>query len=231
MDNFDAIKHINANKEAEEQNENSQIQDDNKTVEKEKPKKKPFKWVISKFNFKIIGYTAIVLIFFVVIYYFYLEKFDLVTQQNKTYRLNKITGEVIQIKESGLFKIANSKKDLYKTWEQKDIPQLDGINLLLSTNWRDGKLYYNFNVFPYSKRLKKIIENGDFIDKAQGFNISLQDEKGFNLIKIDIPLSKMTRMLGDTKGSVSGLVINDSIQCSYDDYADSKNWDIEWTIH
>jgi len=78
MDNFDAIKHINANKEAEEQNENSQIQDDNKTIEKEKPKKKPFKWVISKFNFKIIGYTAIVLIFFVVIYYFYLEKFDLV---------------------------------------------------------------------------------------------------------------------------------------------------------
>lgn len=190
------------------------------------------------YDIKIIYVISIILaVLFVLAIksYFLTDKFQIYAKNGELYRINKVSGQLSLINETRLVAIDEPNKmdelglNKLKEWDKVHITQLDGIDLNLKTNWRNNKIYYQLRVSPYTKRLKNIREGNDITNIYKAFTIKLQDENGFDVLKITAPINEMTGAT-DEKNKIFGLSKNDSIECNYDDFKAIKNWTVEWNL-
>lgn len=114
-----------------------------------------------------------------------------------------------------------------KKWTVISLKMLDNVNLALRTSWRENKMYYIFDVTPYTKRLRENRES-DYASLTS-LTINMKDLAGFNLLKIKIPLISMNGVI-DSSNKVIGLTINSETDCSVEKYKDIANWDVEWHL-
>ncbi len=166
------------------------------------------------------------------------EQYDLITSQSgRIYRLNKNSGEVSLVEgtkitkllepiESELTKEAAKLLTEAKTWPMKSLPQLDTLEVSLTTRWREGNMYYIFYVSPYNKRLS---DAHDSYLSSKNFTIKLMDADGFVLIDVPITLSSMTRVVDET-GKPKGLQMNDHVSCSSEMYLALDHWSSSWNF-
>jgi hypothetical protein len=245
-DNFDAIKQLRENPENNEKskpeeeqsppaksvsNEGEEIKHKNQFFQKVKLTCKQMPNIYNKIFWLALGF---ILLLFISKYFISSNKYELVSRNGQTYRLNKINGKVALLQNTRLISIDEPKNSeklmINKTniWEPKHIPQLDGLNIKLMTKWMDGKLYYQVRVSPYTKRLKKSRDNSyDNIYKK--LIIKFQDDLGFDLLTVDIPIISMTGGTGNN-GKIEGLTENGNVNCSFDIFKNIKDWDVEWNF-
>jgi len=151
------------------------------------------------------------------------------SEYGSLYRLNKNTGEV-KIIEGRLIKdmyelnteenVLIDKDPMY--WPEFVISHLDSLAFNLRTRWREGYMYYIFDVSPYTEGLQEARTRGRFI-------LNLSDRYGFQLLEIPINISDMIGMVDD-KGERRGLSIDGRISCTLDTYMEINNWTSSWTF-
>lgn len=167
--------------------------------------------------------------------YWFNEKYSIYSKGSNIYRLNKFNGQLTLIDDTRLIPIDEPKKldelglNKVKIWDKINISSLEGIDVNLMTNWRDGRLYYQFRVSPYSKKLKNIREGDLYSNMYKSFSIKLQDENGFDLLTVPILISDMVGGTDDNN-KIYVLSRNNNIECSYEKFKAIKNWDIEWNL-
>jgi hypothetical protein len=115
-----------------------------------------------------------------------------------------------------------------KTWPVEQIKPLGGVNIELSTKWRDHQLLYQFKVIGYPKGIELAREK--FVgSKRVGFTIYFRDAGGFKVFSHHIPLNEMSLTVGPN-GEGIGLTANSKTSMNDDDYRNATTWDIEWSI-
>jgi hypothetical protein len=163
------------------------------------------------------------------------EKFEMTEdKQGRTIRLNKVTGEMAVLEGSALVPVqspedaqrnANTVSVLSqaKVWAPTQLPQISkDTSVYLSTSWRDGKLYYQFWVTS-SRKIKQAVAEEPY----GNFQVVLTDAGGFNLMKITIPLNRLTRII-DEDGKTSYFSSNDSVPASQDVYRSISSYTMIW---
>jgi hypothetical protein len=148
----------------------------------------------------------------------------------RTIRTDRWTGEVAILEGDTLVKVKSSeevKRDNAALasphqWADIAVPQLgDGVIMHLTTNWRDGQMFYRFEVRPASERMYKSLNSGGRLD------ISFIDSNGFKSDGFSIPLTKLARVLDD-QGKPIALTDNDSRSVTHDDYLRIARWEFGW---
>jgi len=222
------------NRMTDSSDDSKQTQDPTKVEEKLAKIKGEFKLNNTKIIYVL---SCIILIgaFFIIKSDFLTGKFQIYSKNGELYRLNKINGQLSLINDTRLVAIdePNKLKELglnkLKEWDKVHIAQLDGLDFDLKTNWRSNKVYYQLQVSPYTKRLKNIRDGNDISSLYKAFTIKLQDENGFDILKITVPIGEMTGAT-DEKNKIYGLSKNDSVECNYDDFKAIKTWTVEWNL-
>ena len=159
-DNFDIMKQIYDTNNTETEKNIEEKEDTTPPYEDEGVANKILDNTNKLKNNKKLKYTAIGA--FIVILLFLLSfKYELVASGNNVYRLNKITGQVQQIKGTRFIeidKILNvklSKITQLKTWDDLTIGSKK-IKVSTKTIWRDGRLYYQIKL-SQAKIINEII--------------------------------------------------------------------------
>jgi hypothetical protein len=94
----------------------------------------------------------------------------------------------------------------------------------MKTNWRDGKLYYIFQVSPYAGRVAK--ERQKDLSYSQ-FIVRFYDGDGFEVVTIPLKLSEMVHGVDET-GMIGSVTVNANTACSLETYESMKVWSIGW---
>jgi len=171
------------------------------------------------------------------------EKYQMVEgKDGKIYRLNKLTGEMIAIKDNKIIvletpearrvqNVQNSRLEEPIEWGESRISGKK-LKVKLRTCWRDGKLYYNFKAFPYrSLRAMYYKEKNEtyYGQKWFGFTIKLLDTNNFVLSSISIKMWDMTRLVNE-EGIETGLSSDSNISFSRKEYESIASYSIGWTL-
>ena len=158
---------------------------------------------------------------------------DLVTTKDGfVYRINKQTGEVSLIAGTQAAKVeetTSSKSDSTETnhvvtWRAQQNKQLGDLKIEMKTNWRDGKLYYIFQVSPFAGRIDSELQKSPSYAR---FIVRLYDRDGFELLTIPINLSDMVKKVDDT-GKAASLDVNTTTTCSLETYSALSSWTVGW---
>ena len=111
-----------------------------------------------------------------------------------------------------------------KTWNESDF-QAKGIRASLRTEWRDGKLKYQFRVRPYDQSLVTAFDKLARPAAVWGsFTITLNDKSGFEICKITV-LELIPRIGSD--GVVASIGGNgEDFLCTRSQYLESASWSL-----
>lgn len=164
---------------------------------------------------------------------------DFEIRQDKTgrmIRLNRRTGEMAVLQGNSLVPIETPEEREKRLnwdaelWKAREWPQLTltgdwkQTTLRMVTSWREGKIYYRLVVSGSAAMAASVSAN------PSGFlNLLLSDSDGFVVVRILVPLRKLTRILDDAS-KVSSYEVNDSTECSEDAYVGAANWRVEWGL-
>lgn len=209
-DNFDEKKQMNENAEDENQNE---VEKNGKCYYERK-----------RYYSKYLDLGILVVIILALLSF----KYELVASGNNVYRINKITGQVQQIKGTrfiGIDKILNVKLSQItqlKAWDDLTIGAKD-VKVSLKTLWRDGRLYYKVTL-SQSKIIDDIIKKENYYT-SYGINLCLEDKNGFIIKIIPIQLSDFINVV-----STDFKYISDSIELSYEDAKYIKHINVTWNF-
>lgn len=118
---------------------------------------------------------------------------ELVTTPNAVYRINRDSGEVSLIAGTEIVKL-REQNDLHSStatnhvvnWLQTTNAKLGNVTLKLKTNWREGRLFYIFEIAPYSERIKDERQNPASPAK---FYLHFSDSDGFEILDIPVSIS------------------------------------------
>ncbi len=155
-------------------------------------------------------------------------------KQGRTIRLDRLTGE-IQILEGDKLVRAKSaseqeaeKSTVEKLSQRKDWQSIGQIGNKrkvephLSTMWNDGQLYFILELRGTSEELEGVMKSW------VRYTLHLTDGSNFNLVSIELPVSKFLRVVdGDRK--VKSLQANDSYPCGRITYERIRGWSVSWT--
>ena len=141
-------------------------------------------------------------------------------------RLDRRTGEISVLEGDKLVKVKGPDEQRRerefvhglasaKLWPDAELTQLDTSTAELTTSWRDGFLHYQFVLHPEPKSVRE--------GRITGFIVSFTDASGFKTVEVDLPRTKLTRLVND-KGESTGLSHDDSVPCSQDQYERSVSW-------
>jgi hypothetical protein len=128
--------------------------------------------------------------------------------------------EFIQSRE----RASNAPMGEPKDWPTITLEPLGGIDLNLSTAWRQGGLYYQFRVKGFPKELASVPES----DK-NAWTLTFLDKNGFKVFGHTEQLSDMTKSV-DGAGNIAGLSSNSSTSVSVEDYRLAARWEVTWSF-
>jgi hypothetical protein len=162
------------------------------------------------------------------------SKWDLLTTKDgSVYRINKQTGEValiagtqaVRVEETGSAKDDAPGKSRVTVWPAQQIKQLGGVKTEMKTNWRDGKLYYLFQVSPYAGRIESERHK---TGSSALFVAHFYDQDQFEILTLPINLSGLFGAL-DEGGKVASLTANEASICTLGTYDSIKTCVIGWS--
>jgi hypothetical protein len=111
-----------------------------------------------------------------------------------------------------------------KTYRDLTLKQLGDLKHTLRTAWREGTIYYDFQVSPY----KYDYLSDTAYNPIGHWTIHLEDANGFEITKINIYRSSMIRGTNDN-GSYTDMSIKGSVSMSRDMYEQISSWNISWS--
>jgi len=170
------------------------------------------------------------------------ENYQLIEGKNgEIYRIDKKTGEMVVIKNNKIIPIELAESQIDRELLEKKLQepidwheiQIPGkrlkTNLVMS--WRDNKIYYKFNIYPYQSLLKiEALRKDDYRKYlTQKITISLLDKNGFLIKEIDIYLKEMTYVVDD-KNNITHKSINSNLNFDKNDYIAIANYTIAWYL-
>jgi len=149
------------------------------------------------------------------------------------YRMNKGSGEVTlivgpeirKLEEGTGTKPGQPKANYLTEWPAATNSQLGGITLKLRTNWREGNMFYIFEVSPYLGRVQTEHDKGATTEAR--FILNFYDSDGFQLLRIPVQLSQMEKTV-DADGKPTSVSVNTTIACSAATYEAIKIWSAGW---
>jgi hypothetical protein len=154
------------------------------------------------------------------------------TSNGLLYRIDKQSGDlslivgtqVTKLEEPEVKKGDDNKRRHVMTWPDRQNKQLGDLNLKLKTNWRDGKLYYNFQVSPYAGRIEREFQKSG---SNARFLLRFYDQDGFETFVLPIQLSEMVKEVDDT-GKIDVVTMNTTTTCDLQTYEALKLWMVGW---
>ena len=155
-------------------------------------------------------------------------KYKLVSSNGEFYRINEITGEVLQIQGTrfiAIDKLSEIKKlalGQLKEWDTQKIGKNSDIDVDIKTIWRNGKLYYDVKVYPYDK-IEKIQKKHYLNALEAGIIIIFMDNNKFTIKEIPINFRDMILSI-----STNVLGISNSIELSYEDMKYIDDIEVTW---
>ena len=119
-----------------------------------------------------------------------------------------------------------------KAWPPIQIEALGGVELNLSTMWRDNQLHYRFSVTGYSDALSNARDAATEqspLSLSPEFVLVFLDRDGFKAFEHRIPLRQMARIV-DSKGEGAGLHANDEAYLDAAVYRRASSWNAFWNF-
>jgi hypothetical protein len=161
------------------------------------------------------------------------DRYDLhETKDGSLYRFDRKNGDVMALQEGSLVPVQQVVSDpalsAAKLWPKLTIPMTgdSALTVTLSTSWREGRVYYQFEVRP-ARILQRILERSTSLFKS--FTAKLQDADGFELLQIELPTSGLIRIV-DQKDQPAAYSGKGSARCSRDLYQSIATWSINWRL-
>lgn len=114
--------------------------------------------------------------------------------------------------------------DTPRRWPVLLFHTLEGVNAVLTTTWRGGKMYYQFIIGPDEETLRNAGRQRNI--RLDGFTFELFDEDGFRLTTIHVPLYRMETAL-DKRGNNKGLKANEAVNMTRKDYLEAESWKVK----
>lgn len=133
------------------------------------------------------------------------------------------------VRETGLREAKVAPLAHAKTWNENRMEVLGNVQVKLITKWRDGELFYQFDIFGYPKALEIAQERHRASDKI-GFTVEFLDKDGFKISEYTIPLKQLERIIEGADGRVTGLRANDRYQMSAEQYRNAAVWHLGWNF-
>ena len=142
-------------------------------------------------------------------------------------RLDTRTGEVMMIEDGQLIPVQGET-----TPEFKPTPETTHVTLPndgktwppLTTYWDNGKLHYDIQLYPLSKRLK-LLYDGYYNNSS--FSMTVNDEAGKQVAWTTVPAGRLkhtiNKMRNMEKVSAEGVIL--MTRQEYDSLAD---WQLQW---
>ncbi len=111
-----------------------------------------------------------------------------------------------------------------KSWPTLTLPQLGATSAALTTYWQDDKPHYVLELYPVTKRLK-LVHSGYYSNSS--FSLVLNDATGKQLSRIDLPMSRLALVIGNTR-DVEVLAAEGDIQITKEGYQSVAGWQLLW---
>jgi hypothetical protein len=105
---------------------------------------------------------------------------------------------------------------------ERTLSQFESVKAILTTSWREDKLYYRFSIEPYPEKM---------LGSISGLSLVLHDKAGFKLMEIDLLESVAgggVRGIVDNSGKRTELLFNHFVGCSREIYISVTSWSIGW---
>ena len=164
------------------------------------------------------------------------NRYELLERKDGTLaRLDRWTGKIVIVEGSTMSPVPepsssplDSLVGVSKTWPAQKIPVPadTALNVHVRSVWHAGKVFYNLTISP-AKRLQGILRNSPRVD--QEFTLIFEDEGGFNLLEVEVPISVMHRVVND-KGDAVSYEANGSVSATRDLYRAVHGVEINWRL-
>jgi len=119
---------------------------------------------------------------------------------------------------------ANAPLAALKTWPEVAVEALAGTKFYLRTVWRNGSIYYQFDVQGYPSVLRQARER----ETQAAFNIDFLDKDGFRLFEHRLTVAETTAALG-SDGQPGGLSWKGDEFMNVDLYRRAAIWELTWS--
>jgi len=119
---------------------------------------------------------------------------------------------------------ANAPLAALKTWPEVAVDALAGTKFHLRTVWRNGSIYYQFDVQGYPPVLRQTREH----EGQAAFNINFLDKDGFRLFDHRLALAETTAAVG-ADGQPGGLSWKGDEFMNVDLYRRAAIWELSWS--
>lgn len=126
----------------------------------------------------------------------------------------------------------NAPLEKPKKWPSMRVEPLGGVELNLSTMWRNDRLYYQFSVEGYPNALsvaRDPVSDRSALTTSAEFTLAFFDGDGFKAFEHKIPLRQMAKIV-DASGKGSGLDANDDTYMDADVYRRASSWSVTWNF-
>jgi hypothetical protein len=112
-----------------------------------------------------------------------------------------------------------------KKWPAVKIEALGGVEMSLSTMWRDGRLFYQFSVDGYTEELALVTAT----NRKAAWTLTFFDGNGFRLFEHQVPLGEMARLI-DASGRSTRLSASEDTFAEADNYRGAASWSVTWNF-
>lgn len=155
-------------------------------------------------------------------------------KQGRMIRVDRLTGEVTIVEGDKIIKAktpeeqAAEKRKLDELARPRylnsvSLPAIGGGIATIALSWREGRMYYRFQVMPVSKQVQAA--RGRFQTE---FHILLYDGDGFQIDKIVVHTIDLTGNVDDN-GRLDMLSSEGVEPVSEDDFRRITDWNVSWS--
>lgn len=160
------------------------------------------------------------------------EPYTVLLDGERIVRLNKQSGEILEIRDDGIRRYDESYViDIYTKQssmgqlkrDNNELPETNGLMYAdISYKWRNNKILYSINLGPYHEELEKVRVNS-----ASTLYLQALDADGFAIKDVAVLFSGLTRIQND-KSTVVEWQQSGEIECVKDDYLLVDSWSLKW---
>ena len=155
------------------------------------------------------------------------------TSNGQVLRLDRQSGAVAAVSDAGILPLREVEAQHGATavtkWPVITLTQFGGVQAAVTTRWRDGKILYRLAVRTDTSQAqaKDRTLAGSWTWRVQTWTLNFVDSAGFKAFVVEVPMSAMTRIQGDS-GNTLYYEINDSQPLPSADYLAAKLIAIQW---
>jgi hypothetical protein len=149
----------------------------------------------------------------------------------KAYLVNQYTGTVSVIENGSLSEVSEAGRTPKQvpsatTSQDFSLASVGNLTVHFSRKWREDSMFYIATVSPYEGTLKKVREGLAYRDAF--IKIDFEDEDGFEIYSLRLPVSDMIRIIDYNQKAVS-LVLKGHVSMSSATYLSIKSASVEWS--